>query len=122
MAGAAVYQCDDGGELHVVFDAAAGTARVRPDAKEAVSLPREQKRDVEAYTDGSRTLGVSPAGVLAYTEAPGPPRVCRQLVKADPKGDAKGDPQNHGAAKVGAAGTDARGACCADFARHFIQR
>ena len=85
MAGAIVYECDDGGELHVVFDAAAGTARVRPDADEAVSLPREQKADLEAYSDGGRTLGVSPSGVLAYTETPAPPRVCRLAAKADVK-------------------------------------
>jgi predicted secreted protein len=91
MASAIAYDCYDGSKLHVVFDRVAGSALVRLDDDSTVNLPREPKADLEAYTDGGHTLGVSASGELAYTEAPAPPIVCRAPDK-EQAGDQAKDP------------------------------
>jgi predicted secreted protein len=85
MAGARTYLCANDEELHVVFNREKTAATVRMDDGVAAYLPREQKTGIEAYTDGTRTLGVSTSGDLAYTETPAPPKVCRAPV-GDPVG------------------------------------
>lgn len=134
MAGAVTYDCYDGSQLHVVFSHATASALVRLDDDETLSLPREQKADLEAYTDGSHTLGVSKSGELAYTEAPAPPKVCRPPEKVQGASDQGKDrdmstntarPGDHGAgdgkmaSKDSAASANLPAPKVGDVARNF---
>lgn len=94
LAKATVYACEDGQELRALFNPAANTALARLGDGEAVSLPRDAASDVEAYTDGSHTIGVDAAGDVTYTESPEAPILCRAPSKDLPAPAAAGVSRN----------------------------